>query len=93
MLKGFELHVLTQVYNFVNERANFSKKSDLDQLLDFFATLNKGSESEFKFVSPYKIYGDFGDHKFINILYAPNFKDKNKFLSWLNAQFNHQSEI
>lgn len=93
MSNGFELHVLTQIYDFVNERSNFSKKSELDQILDYFVTLNKGSDSDFKFVSPYKIYGDFGEHEFINIRQAPNFKDKERFLSWLNIQFNHQQEI
>lgn len=93
MSNGFELHVLTQIYDLVNERPYFSKKSDLEQMLDYFAALNTSGNSNFEFVAPNEIYGNFGEHEFINIRQAPNFKDKNKFLSWLNIQFNHQQEI
>ena len=88
MNKNFELHVLSQIYDFLIERTENSHQGLNHKVLEFFKELNLGDDDDFEIVDPKKIAGKFGAVSFIHLINVPNFHDKDKFLKWAYTQLN-----
>ncbi|WP_180023749.1 hypothetical protein [Acinetobacter sp. YH1901134] len=88
MNKNFELHVLSQIYDFLIERTEHSQQGLHNKVLEFFKELNLGNDNDFEIVDPKKIAGKFGAVSFIHLINVPNFHDKDKFLKWAYTQLN-----
>ena len=57
-------------------------------VIDFLRELHNGPSSEFKFIEPVTIIGNFEKVNSIEIRFAPDFLDKNTFLQWLDHKLN-----
>ncbi|MGE8653489.1 MAG: hypothetical protein ACN6NV_07040 [Acinetobacter gandensis] len=88
MNKNFELHVLSQIYDFLIERTENSHQGLNHKVLEFFKELNLGDDDDFEIVDPKKIAAKFGAVSFIHLINVPNFHDKDKFLKWAYTQLN-----
>lgn len=89
MNKNFELHVLSQIYDFLIEREEQSKLGLHNRVLEFFKELHMGTEEDFKIIDPKKISGKFGTVDFIHLINVPSFEDKDKFIQWAYSRLNH----
>lgn len=78
--------VIDQIYLFIKERLNFSKKNNQSMIIDFLRELHDGPLSEFKFIEPATIIGNFGKVDNIVISFPPDFMDKELFLKWLDCK-------
>lgn len=68
--------VLEQIYNFLLLTPDFNSKSNYEKIAEYFRALNEGNESDFKFDSPSKVSGRFGNKKNIIIISAPEIRNK-----------------
>ncbi|WP_228157130.1 hypothetical protein [Acinetobacter sp. CFCC 11171] len=50
MNKNFELHVLSQIYDFLIERTEHSQQGLHNKVLEFFKELNLGNDNDFEIV-------------------------------------------
>lgn len=80
--------LIEQIYEFVKARPDFIKKTNHIMVIDFLRELHNGPSSEFKFIEPVTIIGNFEKVNSIEIRFAPDFLDKNTFLQWLDHKLN-----
>lgn len=88
MNKKFDLHVLSQIYDFLLEREGFTALNLHFKVTEFFRELHIGGRVEFVILAPNKISGNFGEVSFINLLNVPNFHEKDKFINWAHKILN-----
>ena len=88
MNKKFDLHVLSQIYDFLLEREGFTALNLHFKVTEFFRELHIGDKVEFVILAPNKISGNFGEVSFINLLNVPNFHEKDKFINWAHKILN-----
>lgn len=77
-----------QIYLFVRDRPDFAKKTNQLMIIDYLRELHDGPTSEFKFIEPVTVIGDFGEVNKIVIRFAPSFMDKELFFKWLDRKLN-----
>lgn len=77
---------LEQIYDFIRERPQFSKKPELEKVIAFFTEIHDNRETELKYEFPHKIIGNFGFPLIISIHDIPNFNDKERFIHWVLAK-------
>ncbi|WP_130804014.1 hypothetical protein [Acinetobacter ihumii] len=78
--------VLNQIYDFIKERPNFSKKTQFEKIVDFFREIHEDSDTTFKFETPHRIIGNFGLPLIVSIHDAPDYNDKSRFIDWVLAR-------
>jgi len=88
MNNKFELHVLSQIYDFLIERVGFNKQSLHLKVLYLFREIHVGEKIDFNVLSSNKISGNFGDVSLINLLNVPHFNGKDKFINWAYKSIN-----
>ncbi|MCS3527088.1 hypothetical protein [Acinetobacter johnsonii] len=88
MNREFELHVISQIYDFLVEREGFTSLNLDRQIKEFFREVHLGQEEDFTILESNKISGNFGEVSYINLLNVPHFNDKDKFLKWAYKALN-----
>lgn len=88
MNRKFELHVISQIYDFLVEREAFTSLNLDCKVTEFFREVHVGREEDFTILESNKISGNFGEVSYINLLNVPNFNDKDKFLKWAHKALN-----
>ncbi len=78
MNKKFELHVLSQIYDFLIEREGFTALNLHFKVMEFFRELHVGDKRNFVVLAPNKISGNFGEVTHIHLLNIPSVHDKNR---------------
>lgn len=78
--------VLNQIYDFIKERPNFSKKAQFEKIITFFREIHEDSDTEFEFEIPHRIVGNFGFPIIVSIHDAPDYDDKKRFINWVLAR-------
>lgn len=82
------LPALEQVYDFLQERPGFRDESDYTKAVEYFRTLHEEAPEEFIVQVPSSVKGKFGTKEMINSGEMPNYRDKNKFVNWVDSQIN-----
>lgn len=75
--------VLNQIYDFIKERPQFSKKTQFEKIVAFFKEIHEDNDIEFKFELPHRIVGNFGFPLVVSIHDAPDYNDKKSFIAWV----------
>ena len=88
MNRKFELHVISQIYDFLVEREAFTSLNLDRKVTEFFREVHVGREEDFTILESNKISGNFGEVSYINLLNVPHFNDKDKFLKWAHKALN-----
>ena len=88
MNSGFELFVLIQVYDFINEKFLDQDKSSSQKVIEFFESLNLDIAKRETFIYENKMYGNFGRLKFIDLLEVPFWGNKDEFIKWAYKKLN-----
>ena len=88
MNRKFELHVISQIYDFLVEREAFTSLNLDRKVTEFFREVHLWQEEDFTILESNKISGNFGEVSYINLLNVPHFNDKDKFLKWAHKALN-----
>ena len=91
MNKKIELHVLSQIYDFLIEREGFTALNLHFKVMEFFRELHVGDKRDFVVLAPNKISGNFGEVTHIHLLNIPHFHEKDKFIHWAHKALNRQA--
>ena len=78
--------VLNQIYDFIKEWPNFSKKAQCEKIIDFFREIHEENDVAFEYEKPHRIIGNFGFPLIVSIHDAPDYNDKQRFIDWVLAR-------
>lgn len=88
MAFGFELFVLIQIYDFIDEKFIAQDKPSSQKVIEFFESLSLDGAEKETFIHENKMYGNFGRLQFIDLMEVPFWGNKDEFIKWAYKKLN-----